>query len=111
MVVPNRQVTINSNCTKQAGSYHEYGVLGMHNHGNCDAAMVVAGGASGNVYLWDVRYMTRGPVRQYEQPWYRKNRFKTVNCIAVEPRHNTLLSGGIACIIRWDLKTGTSFLD
>ncbi len=68
--------------------------------------MVVAGGGSGNVYLWDVRYMTRGPVRQYEQPGYRKNRFKTVYCIAVEPHHNTLLSGGSASILRWDLHTG-----
>jgi WD40 repeat protein len=75
------------------------------------AAMVVAGATSGNVYLWDVRYMTRGPVRQYEQPWYQEGWFREVDCIAIEPRHNTLLTGGSAGIVRWDLQTGASCQD
>lgn len=59
------------------------------------------GGDGPFVYLWDLRFIDGGPVRQYMAAT------DEVGCLAREPRHGTLLGGGRGGIACWDLETGT----
>jgi hypothetical protein len=70
----------------------------------CDS--VDAGGSDGHVHLWDLRNMNAGLVHEYLAygPDYGGNML--VCSLAVDPRHNTLISGGSAGLVCWDLQTG-----
>jgi hypothetical protein len=52
--------------------------------------------------------MDGGPVHEYIAARYHEDWFENVNCIAVDQRYRTLLGGGSAGIVRWDLETGAS---
>lgn len=56
------------------------------------------------VYLWDLRFITRGPVRKYPSVdgW--------VETLVREPRHGTLLAGGQGGITCSDFNTGITRL-
>jgi hypothetical protein len=58
------------------------------------------------VHRWDLRYFDRGPVVEYQAPRDDEGGYKLVQCLAIEPRHKTLLCGGGGFIDCWDLETG-----
>lgn len=62
------------------------------------------GGGTSVVSLWDLRFISGGPVRQYAAST------DTIRCLALEPRHGTLLGGGWRGITCWDRETGISRL-
>ncbi len=87
---------------------------GLHFHvvayaANFDMSMFVYTGGIGHIYLWDLRYMSGGPVRDYKVFGVDNRHHQRITCLAVDPRQKTLLSGGTGGVVCWDLDTGASF--
>jgi hypothetical protein len=68
--------------------------------------VAVTGGVRGHVYLWDLRHINRGFVHEYQAFGPERRGNQLVSCVAVDPRHHTLLAGGSGGIVSWDLQTG-----
>jgi hypothetical protein len=63
------------------------------------------------VHRWDLRYTGREPMNEYVVPYTHEEGYKLVQCLAIEPRHKTLLCGGSGDIDRWELETGASSIE
>jgi hypothetical protein len=62
------------------------------------------------VYLLDLRYTDRGSVHEYQAFGPEHGGNVIVYSLALDRRHNALLSGGTGGIVCWDFQTGASRL-